>query len=269
VRAVENSSFLNIFSVPFGAEYARRPTWGILERSYIRMFGLLDLPGRLRARIVMPELHRLPLRRVVDLGSGTGCYSFYLSRNHCTEITGVEIERGRVSESSHIAERLGRGNVRFFCGSADQCLKSFPSEAFEMALAIEVLQYFTDAASILRETYRVLTPGGYLLGHVPVLGRLRPGEMTLFDDHQIQEILREAQFQIIKIRPTFGGIPRKLCSLYDRLSRRRMLVGVLFPFILLASAVFALENPNGDYRFFLARKPAGKMTENGRLKDER
>ena len=256
-----------MLSAPFGAEYAWRPSWGFWERSYVHHFGLLDLPSRLRARIVMPELDRLQLRKVLDLGSGTGCYSFYLSRNNCTDITGVEIDGGRVSESSHIAKCLGRGNLKFLCGSVDQCLKSFPPEAFEIALAIEVLQYLPNVASILQETYRVLKPGAYLLGHVPVLGHLRPEERTLFDDHQIQEILLEAHFQIIKIRPTFGGIPRKLCSLYDRLSRRRMLVGVLFPFFLLASAAFQLENPNGDYRFFLARKPAEKMTENRRPKD--
>jgi|GEM_PF-1187105 len=267
MRALGSSSFLNLFSVPFGAEYAWRPTWGILERSYIRMFGLLDLPGRLRARIVMPELDRLQLRKVLDLGSGTGCYSFYLSRNNCTDITGVEIDGGRVSESSHIGKRLGRGNLKFLWGSVEQCLKHFPPEVFEVALAIEVLQYLTDVASILQETYRVLKPGGYLLGHVPVLGHLRPEERTLFNDDKIQEILFEAHFQIIEIRPTFGGIPRKLCSLYDRLSRWRMLVGVLFPFIFLASAAFELENPNGDYRFFLARKPAKKMTENRGPKD--
>lgn len=268
MRALENSSLLKLFSGPFGAEYAWRPTWGILERSYIRMFGLLDLPGRLRARIVMPELDRLQLRKVLDLGSGTGCYSFYLSRDNCTDITGVEIDGCRVSESSHIAKCLGRGNLKFLCGSVDQCLKSFPPEAFETALAIEVLQYLTDVASILQETYRVLKPGGYLLGHVPVLGRLRPEERTLFDDNQIQEILFETHFQIVEIRPTFGGISRKLCSLYDRLSRRRMLVGILFPFILLASAAFQVENPNGDYRFFIARKPSEKMDEDQGPKDE-
>ena len=259
---LENSSLLKSFSGPFGAEYAWRPTWGILERSYIRMFGLLDLPGRLRARIVMPELDRLRVRRVLDLGSGTGCYSFYLSRNNCTDITGVEMDGCRVSESSHIAQCLGRGNLKFYCGRADETLKTFPSEAFEMALAIEVLQYLGEVPSVLQETYRVLKPGGYLLGHVPVLGYLRPGERTLFDDDKIREILFETHFQIIEIRRTFGGIPRKLCSLYNRLSRWRLLVGILFPFVLLASAAFQVENPSGDYRFFIARKPAEKMNEN-------
>ena len=268
MRVLENSSLPKSFSGPFGAEYAWRPTWGVLERSYIRMFGLLDLPGRLRARIVMAELDRLRVRKVLDLGSGTGCYSFYLSRNNGTDITGVEMDGCRVSESSHIAQRLGRGNLKFLCGRANEYLKTFPSEVFEMALAIEVLQYLGEVPAILQETYRVLKPGGYLLGHVPVLGYLRPGERTLFDDDKIQEILFESHFQIIEIKPTFGGIPRKLCSLYNRLSRWRLLVGILFPVILLVSAAFQVENPDGDYRFFIARKPAEKMKENQGPKDE-
>jgi SAM-dependent methyltransferase len=178
------------------------------------------------------------------------------------------MEGCRVSESSHIAQCLGRGNLKFYCGRADEYLKTFPSEAFEMALAIEVLQYLGEVPSVLQETYRVLKPGGYLLGHVPVLGYLRPGERTLFDDDKIQQILFETHFQIIEIRPTLGGIPRKLCSLYDRLSRWRLLAGILFPFILLVSAAFQMENPDGDYRFFIARKPAEKMNENQGPKEE-
>jgi SAM-dependent methyltransferase len=252
---VKNPHLLNFLSPPFGAEYAWRPTWGFWGRSYIRLFGLVDLPNRLRARIVLAELSRVGPKRVLDLGSGTGCYCFHLSREDRISITGVEISESRVSESSHISKCLGRRNLNFYCGSADECLRSFPSEAFELALAIEVLQYLKDVASLLQETYRVLRPGGYLLGHVPALGYLRPEERTLFDDDKIQELLLASNFQIIKIKPTFGGVPRKLCSLNDRLSRWRMLMGALFPFILLASTAFQMENPNGDYRFFVARKP--------------
>lgn len=233
------------------------------------MFGLLDLPNRLRAGIVIRELNGLKAGRILDLGSGTGCYSFYLSRDLRLEVVGVEVDEGRISESSQIAKGLGRGNLKFLCGNATECVKNFSSGMFDAALAIEVLQYLSDVASILQETYRVLTPGGYLLGHVPVLGCLRPQERTLFNDDKIQHILSKANYQVVKIIPTFGGIPRKLCGLYDRLSRSRMAVGVLFPFILLASMVLQVENPNGDYRFFVARKPTDKETEERGLSNER
>lgn len=257
--SVKNQPVSIFLSEPFGIEYACRPTWGILERSYIRMFGLLDLPNRLRARIVMPELSTLLPKKVLDLGSGTGCYSFHLSRDHHVDVSGVEIDERRISESRHIGKCLGRGNLKFYCGSAAECLQDFPSGAFEMVLAIEVLQYLIDVPLILQEIHRVLTPGGTLLGHVPVLGYLRAQERTFFDDDKIQQMLSGANLQIMKIISTFGGIPQKLCTLYDFLSRSRVLVGVLFPLILIASSAFRVDHPKGQYRFFIARKPAITM----------
>jgi SAM-dependent methyltransferase len=129
-----------------------------------------------------------------------------------------------------------------------------------MALAIEVLQYLPDVRLTLNEIYRVLRPGGHLLGHVPVLGYLRPTETILFDDEKIQQMLAEANFGIVRFTGTFGGIIRKLCAAYGRISRSRVLVELLFPFFLLASKPFQVEASRGDYRFFVARKP--KQTEN-------
>jgi ubiquinone/menaquinone biosynthesis C-methylase UbiE len=202
----------------------------------------------------MQELLFLHPRKVLDLGSGTGCYSFYLARLPDVEVSGVEINHKRISESCHIANRLGRDNVRFFLGPEDAHLKSFSSESFDMALVIEVLQYLPDVELTLKEIYRVLKPGGYLLGHIPVLGYLRPTETVLFDDEKIQHLLIEVNFQIVRVTPTFGGVIRKLCTAYDRISRSRVLVESLFPIFLLASRPFRVEASKGDYRFFVARK---------------
>jgi len=244
---------------PFGAEYACRPTWGLWERSYVRTFGLLDFPNRLRARIIAPALQALHPRKVLDLGSGTGCYSFYLSRDQRVVVSGVEINEGRISESRHIAKCLGRNNLKFYSASSNGCLKNFPAETFEVVLAVEVLQYLPDVCLTLREIYRVVKPGGHVLGHIPVLGYLRPYETMLFDDTKIRGMLSEANFHILKIVPTFGGALRKLCALYDSLSRSRILMGMLFPFFLFSSTVLRVENPKGQYRFFIARKPANRV----------
>jgi len=76
-------------------------------------------------------------------------------------------------------------------------------------------------------------------------------------------MLGDANFQIVKIIPTFGGISQGFCALFDFFSHSRTIVAALFPLILLASATFRVENPKGRYRFFVARKPAEKMTEGG------
>ena len=263
---MKNPHLFHFGSAPFGAEYAWRPSWGGWERCYIRIFGLLDFPNRLRARLVKAEVDRLNPLKVLDLGSGTGCYSFYLSREG-RGVSGVDMDEERICESAHIAERLGRRNLRFYCGSAGECLQDFPSESFEIALAMEVLQYLGDVGLALREIYRVLKPGGHLVGHVPALGYLRPQERTLFDDQEIQSMLSSRNFRIIKIVPTFGRTLRALCGIYDVISRWRVLAGLLFPFILWASMPLPLENPGGNYRFFVARKPDEATNEGPETRD--
>jgi ubiquinone/menaquinone biosynthesis C-methylase UbiE len=258
---VKKLSSFNWSSSPFGAEYALRPSWGLLQRSYVRMFGLLDLPNRLRARIVLPELNTLQPKKVLDLGSGTGCYSFYVSRQDSIDVSAVEINQTRVSESEHIAKCLERGNVKFYLGEVHECLQNFCSDSFDLVLAIEVLQLFPNIRLALREIYRVLKPGGCIIGHIPVLGHLRPYEKTLFGDKKIRQLLSDANFQMLRIIPTFGGILRKLCGLYDLISGSHVFVALLFPIILPLSVAFRVENPRGDYRFFVARKPAEEMTE--------
>ena len=242
-------------SLPFGVEYAWRPSWRLLERWYVRILGLVDFPARLRARVVMQELLSLRPQKVLDLGSGAGCYSFYLGRFNDVEVDGVDIDDKRISESWHIAKRLGRENLKFHNGAEKFHLSNFSSEKFDLVLAIEVLQYLPDVSVTLKETYRVLKPGGHLLGHIPVLGYLRPMETILFDDEKIRQMLVEANFQIVRFTPTFGGTVRRLCAAYDRISRSRVLVELLFPFFLLASIPFWIKTPEGDYRFFVARKP--------------
>ena len=226
------------------------------------MFGLLDFPSRLRARVVIPDLIALHPKRVLDLGSGTGCYSFYASRKQNTDVSGIEINQRRVSESNRIAEYLERGNVKFLLGDAHECLGNFGSGSFDVALAIEVLQLLPNIRPALGEIYRVLKAGGYLIGHVPVLGHLRPYEVTLFDDQRIQQLLAEANFQTLKIIPTLGGILDKLCWVFSGISRSGFLAGLLFPLMLLVSRAFPVENRDGRYRFFVARKPAEEMSRN-------
>lgn len=245
----------NFLLGPFGTEYAWRPSWGLMERLYIRNFGLLDLPSRLRARVVIPDLMALHPKKVLDLGSGTGCYSFYVSREDSINVSAVEINQTRVLESRHIAEYIERKNVKFYLGEACECLQDFPSRSFDVALAIEVLQLLPDIRIALGEIYRVLKPGGCIIGHVPVLGHLRPYEMTLFDDKKIQQLFSDANFQMLKIIPTFGGILGKVCELCDLMSRSQVFVGLLFPIFLILSEAFRVENAKGQYRFFVARRP--------------
>jgi SAM-dependent methyltransferase len=243
---------------PFGSEYALRPSWRFWERLYVRVFGFVDLPGRLRARLMIPEILVRHPQKILDYGCGTGCYSFYLSRDPGVNVCGVEMDSTRIGESDSILQGLKRKNLTFSPAGQNGPLIHFPPAHFDLALAVEVLQYVPEIQEALKGIYRVLKPGGYLLGHVPTLGYLRPKEMTLFRDEVILPLLEEAGFVDIRLTPTFNGQSRKICHIYEKISHSKLFVSLLFPWLLLASSWMEIKGIQGEYRFFTAQKPIGK-----------
>ncbi|MCJ7782573.1 MAG: class I SAM-dependent methyltransferase, partial [Desulfobacterales bacterium] len=246
---------LRRFWNPFGAEYGWRPEWNLFERIYIRTFGVVDLPSRLRARLVMHSIRGLPAKTFLDFGSGTGCYSFYLAREPAARVYCMDIDASRINDCQKIASQTGQKNITFFTGSGHKRLQDFHSECLDMALAIEVLQCVPDLNLFLLELYRLLTPGGYFVGHVPVLRYLRKFERILFDDRVITELLTQAGFEIKSITPTFGNFIRQLCEVFNWLTRSRLMVSLFFPFLMLASNFCRVASPDGNYRMFIAQKP--------------
>jgi len=239
----------------FGAEYALLPRWNLMEQGYIRVLGFVDLPGRLRARLVIRELQKFRWNSLLDLGCGTGCYSYYFSRWQNVQVRGIDTNPSRVSDCKTVAQRLARHNLEFLAGAAEDLLRRFESNSVDAALAIEILQYLPNVKLGLLEVQRLLRPGGYLVGHVPVLGYLREYETSLFDDENLAQLLRDTGFEIVTIKPTFDGTIRRFCRIYDLCSRSRVLTALVFPFLLIASLPYPIASCNGDYRLFVARKP--------------
>ena len=239
----------------FGSEYAGHSKWSATESWYIRHFGVLDLPSRLRARTILKELSRLPGNTFLDVGSGTGIYSFYLSRHYLNNVWGVDIDAQRIRECSRMVASLVRDNVGFCLGSGDTGLKVFQSESFDVVLAVEVLQYVPDVSVALREARRVLKPGGVLVGHIPMLGYLRDTEQNLFSDQNVPDLLKCTGFEIVSLISTFGGYIRRLCRIFEWATHHRIVLAMIFPILLAVSRIFSIASPDGNYRLFVARKP--------------
>ncbi len=257
MKAINPRGFWN----PFGAEYGWRPQWNLFQRIYIRIFGVVDLPSRLRARAVLNSIRKLPAKSFLDFGSGTGCYSFYLARQPSARVYSIDIDASRINDCLEIASQVGQRNIAFQTGAGYERLQDFRSECVDMALAIEVLQCVPDLDRFLLELYRLLTPGGYFVGHVPVLGYLRKFERTLFDDRLIKELLTQAGFEIKSITPTFGRFTRQLCEVFGCLTRSRLILGLFFPFLMLTSNLCRVASPNGNYRMFIVQKPIEPTTQ--------
>jgi SAM-dependent methyltransferase len=101
---------------------------------------------------------RLPARaRILDAGCGSGRNMVELAR-HGT-VTGVELSETSV----RLARERGVGEV--IAGSVLEM--PFASDAFDMAVCLDVIEHLDEDVDALRELRRVVAPGGSLLVTVP------------------------------------------------------------------------------------------------------
>jgi ubiquinone/menaquinone biosynthesis C-methylase UbiE len=243
----------NVLANPFGREYAHRPGWSPLEQLYIRTFGAVDLPTRIRAAAVLGALTGERTDRVLDFGTGTGVYALFLSRDPERSVVAMDVDPDRIRDLARIGQALGRTRLETVAGSVP-ALSSLPSSSLSAVLAVEVLVYLPDLDAALSEMHRLLEPGGLLVAHVPVRERMLAHEQRLLDDEKIREALARAGFTDAQLRPTFHAAATALCSAYERLSAHRVLLALAYPLLLLASRALPPFGRSGGHRLVVARK---------------
>jgi len=107
---------------------------------------------RLEQEIVKPLLARLPAKRALDVGSGSGRYLRLL------ESTGASIVPGLDFSLAMLARSAGRARV---CG--DACRLPFRGAAFDLVNASLMVGDVADLQGWTREIARVLARGGHLV----------------------------------------------------------------------------------------------------------
>lgn len=94
--------------------------------------------------------------RLLEVGCGTGHWSeFFAGRGY--EVTGVD-----VSEPM-LARARTRGIPRADFRVADAHRLPFPDGAFDLSVAVTVLEFVSDVAGVLSEMARCVRTGGYIL----------------------------------------------------------------------------------------------------------
>ena len=107
--------------------------------------------------------------RILDIGSGTGLNLKALEK--FGRAYGLE----RSSEAIGFLRR--RGMYHIICSDANEALP-FQDGVFSAVTCLDVLEHLDHDASLLREMYRVCSPGGYLFITVPAF-------QTLWSPHDI------------------------------------------------------------------------------------
>jgi ubiquinone/menaquinone biosynthesis C-methylase UbiE len=97
-------------------------------------------------------------KRVLELATGRGANSFYLSEKHPEfEFVGLDLPDGQASFA--IKKSKKTKNFRVVEGDFHD-LSQFPENHFDIGFIVEALCHSSDKAKVLREVRRVLKPGG-------------------------------------------------------------------------------------------------------------
>lgn len=135
-------------------------------------------------------------RVVIDIGAGRG---FLMRDIGSTSRTVVGIEPD--ASLSRQAATSVRSTPNAFVCQADGRTLPFPTDAFDAALLIEVLEHIANPGDVLDEIQRVLRPGGHLCLAVPtwyterILDRLHPrysqntAHVNVFRPDELREAL--------------------------------------------------------------------------------
>ncbi len=218
---------------------------------WYRLFGH-DLMGlRIRSLHFKKMINQLPYpRRILDAGSGEGCYSFYLaSRFPQAQVVGVELDGDRIVNCNLILSKVAFPNLKFV--QTDLLIYAPPAQ-FDLICCIDVMEHIVDDKAVLQNLRSALQPNGVLLLHVPrrhqmnrhhFQGVWNPGLKRQanhvrdeYTESEITHKLESTGFKIEERRYTFGwfgSLARELGFAVQNLNTVRPIVkSVVWPFLM-------------------------------------
>jgi ubiquinone/menaquinone biosynthesis C-methylase UbiE len=197
----------DFYASPFGATYStymERPrlarlvssvVWGADVRPYYESMGALgEVP---------------PGGTVVDCPCGAGPALRALRPPQEVRYVGVDLSPSMLSRARRRAWARGLSGIELL--RADACQVPLPDDSADLFLSYWGLHCFSDPASALRETARVLKPGGRLVGSAFVRGNetlrqrllVRPGTGDFGNpgtEEEVREWLDAADFAAPAVR---------------------------------------------------------------------
>lgn len=153
-------------------------------------------------------------RRILEIGSGTGVITREVVATSRGEVYGLDI---RLDMNRYARERVPQINPL----QADGLALPFRAEAFEIILSHYLLLWVEDPGRLIREAFRTLTPGGYLL----LLAE--PDYGGRIDFPPVLETLGRLQLQSLQNQGADPEMGRKLRGLLVEAGFESVQVGIL------------------------------------------
>lgn len=126
---------------------------------------------------MLAAIHCDGSERVLDVGTGTG-HTALAFAPHVAEVVGVDFTAAMLEQAVRLAAERGVGNVRFDEGDAMQL--PYEDDSFDVVTCRVCAHHFADPVAAVRETARVLKPGGRFL-LVDSVAPEDPAEDTFFN----------------------------------------------------------------------------------------
>ncbi len=100
--------------------------------------------------------------KVLDAGCGTGGSSIWLAKEHGCQVVGITISEKQIQEAKKLTKKEEVEHLVDFLFN-DFTKTDFDKESFDVVWAIESVCHAEYKINFLKETYRVLKPGGRII----------------------------------------------------------------------------------------------------------
>lgn len=164
-------------------------------RGYLRPFGLTN-PARMvmrrGAELLVRAMHQYLRGRVLDIGCGLKTKRL-LVNDQVTAYVGLD----------HEASLHDRSQVDLV-GTAYRIPQ--PDASFDGIVCTAVLEHLEEPKSALRESLRVLKPGGHAIYTVPLYWHLHeePRDFYRYTKHGLRYLFMESGYELVEIVPASG-----------------------------------------------------------------